>query len=209
MSSALQLGNNSPETSRLWRNLAYILRRVSYRYACIRRVCQCRNTGSAPQKLAGSVYHFRTPSPGGQRPPFRGMLLAIFFACLGRIVEWNGGHRGSFVRRVGQRKSIRIDHSRSGMTRLASRAAGNGIKKYEMQSLARQQVWPNAVSPSAHGSFSVASRENARLATHATAEVSDALRAIHSNFNDTLNRAATGSALFCVTETKQERPHVQ
>ncbi len=77
------IGKDSPEYSRLWRNLAHFSYARSGGYAYTQRVCQFLFTGSAPQNLADPEYHFRTPSPGGQRPSFRGLLLAIFFSIDG------------------------------------------------------------------------------------------------------------------------------
>lgn len=93
MSTASAIGTFLPANSRMWRNPAHLSEAAQLGFASVTRSCQPEITASAPPSPAGVVYHFRTPSPGGQQTP-RGALLPVFFCLTSRVCPVRGGdHR--------------------------------------------------------------------------------------------------------------------
>ena len=75
------IGTKSPAYSRIWRKLAEIAGRPNPSYAAGDVLCDAFLVPSDPQNKSGRMYHFRTPSPGGQQI-FSNFLLPAFF-CAG------------------------------------------------------------------------------------------------------------------------------
>lgn len=78
MGNCATVGIFPPSISRYWRNLAHF--RPASRSPFLRDEKACNRTiaASLPQVICGVVYHFRTPSPGGQRIS-KDVMLPTFF----------------------------------------------------------------------------------------------------------------------------------
>ena len=85
MSGALAIGMNSPLDSRIWRILAHSRLCRFPRLERAEKECNRSHAAALPQVFCVSVYHFRTPSPGGQQSS-KGVLLSAFFVPFGRSV---------------------------------------------------------------------------------------------------------------------------
>lgn len=77
------IGANSPRSSRIWRNPAHFTRQLKTRYESGAASCECGLTAAVPQVYPVAVYHFRTPSPGGQHA-FHDVMLPVFFFARSR-----------------------------------------------------------------------------------------------------------------------------
>ncbi len=76
---SLQSGAFSLKDSRMRRNSAYsCLRKKAGLAQCV-AACKREFTVAVPQFYPVAVYHFRTPSPGGQHPFHNDMLPAFFY----------------------------------------------------------------------------------------------------------------------------------
>lgn len=75
------IGAKPPENSRIWRNSAETLGVPKQSYARGAALCDALSVRAVPQSKSVCMYHFRTPSPGGQQA-FSKTLLPAFF-CAG------------------------------------------------------------------------------------------------------------------------------
>ena len=100
MSAARPIGAFSPLYSRIWRNPAHSRLPQFWRLDGSEKECNRVDTRALPQVICVFVYHFRTPSPGGQQIS-QDVVLPAFFSschrCVSRIAR-------VFAMAVGQRK---------------------------------------------------------------------------------------------------------
>lgn len=215
MNAMAIIGKNPPSFSPAWRNSACFLRRAFCRYACPQWLCNALNSGLAPQEYAGSEYHFRTPSPGGQQSSLDDLLSANFFA-LGRSCAALNRHKKSAYRRNrAQRNPIQSDCLTGRFTLPTLMASSKGIGRCVSgpfsSPLRHQWVWRRAVTPSANKLLSGApwarvlrllqavalpqALRSVPLATLSTAKptptaVTNTPRATRFESNNTLHRSA-------------------
>lgn len=78
MTAPLQIGAFLLPDSRIWRNSAHSRRSSSQRLESPEKECKAQITEALPQVICVFVYHFRTPSPGGQQVSQDVMLPAFF-----------------------------------------------------------------------------------------------------------------------------------
>ena len=75
------IGAKLPPYSRIWRKLAEMPSLLKRHYAHSGQPCEAALVSSVPQNLSAGMYHFRTPSPGGQQSFSNTLLPAFFRAC--------------------------------------------------------------------------------------------------------------------------------
>ncbi len=80
MSNRVILGAFPPPNSRYWRIPAHSRLAGGMPFVCREKACERDLTEPLPQVICGAVYHFRTPSPGGQRIS-QDVMLPTFFLC--------------------------------------------------------------------------------------------------------------------------------
>ena len=73
--------------SRIWRIMAHSFSRDNSGLENPSRICHVSSSALVPQYKTGAVYHFRTPSLGGQPECFHSRLSAIFLFP-GRNEDW-------------------------------------------------------------------------------------------------------------------------
>ncbi len=78
MGNRATVGAFSPSNSRYWRNPAHFRPEPSSPFLRDKKPCNRTVTEPLPQVICGDVYHFRTPSPGGQRMS-QDIMLPTFF----------------------------------------------------------------------------------------------------------------------------------
>lgn len=84
--SLARIGGFSPLDSRIWRNLAHSRRDTHLPFVRPDKACDRVHAASLPQVICGAVYHFRTPSPGGQQVSQDIMLPTFFFVSFGLVL---------------------------------------------------------------------------------------------------------------------------
>ncbi len=83
MTYASAIGAFLPVDSRMRRNMAYSRRSGNLPFVRAEKPCDRCSSASLPQVICGAVYHFRTPSPGGQQMS-KAIMLPTFFFVLHR-----------------------------------------------------------------------------------------------------------------------------
>lgn len=78
MGNRATVGAFPPFNSRYWRNPAHFRPEQSLPFLHGKKACNRNVTEPLPQVICGDVYHFRTPSPGGQRMS-QDVMLPTFF----------------------------------------------------------------------------------------------------------------------------------
>ncbi len=81
------IGAKLPPYSRIWRNLAEMEGSPKLSYALSGLLCNAPQVPSVPQSKSAGMYHFRTPSSGGQHPFSNTLLPAIFSASVPRLAQ--------------------------------------------------------------------------------------------------------------------------
>lgn len=181
MSGTASIGKNLPEDARLWRNLAHFLRRKSRYLSHSQWVWNKENTVSVPQEHSGPVYHFRTPSPGGQWLQFRSLLLANFFVP-------------QFLSSACKRQT-RVHQQRVGASLRAN--LPDCIARWVIRPTplaSRKGTGARRIQPGPYVAASLAALQSTSSAISYRAKHPDAApdtpRAAHFNLNDTLCRSA-------------------
>ena len=99
-----------PPDSRIWRNPAHIGLVNTPVFVALQSLCKRYCTESLPQVFCGSVYHFRTPSPGGQQMSQDVVLPTSFFVFY-QIVALDVTARHANASVYDRRTPLLLDHS--------------------------------------------------------------------------------------------------